>query len=113
MEKEKTATTGNQLKPDIEVMHPGVMIKNELIKRGITQKQFAIATHFTPSVLNEVFNGKRPLSVETALLIGAALRINPDIWIKQQTLYDKARLARDPQFQDRLALIKSRSTTLK
>ncbi len=55
------------------LIHPGEMIKDEIESRGITQKKLAETTGISPSVLNEMLNGKRAVSTEYALLLEAAL----------------------------------------
>ena len=50
--------------------HPGDVIKDEIEYRGITQRQLSETTGIAYSVINEVLNGKRPVTIEYALLIG-------------------------------------------
>ena len=71
-----------------EATHPGEMIKDELIERGMTQKQLAEATGIKPSVLSETINGKRSISLNMAVALEKALDIPADIWMNMQTNYD-------------------------
>ncbi len=48
-------------------IHPGEMLKDELQARGISQRKFAELIGVSYSVLNEVLNGKRPITTEYAL----------------------------------------------
>ena len=51
-----------------EPVHPGEMIKDEIEFRGLTQKQLAVEMGMSPSLLNEILNGRRRVSTEYALL---------------------------------------------
>ena len=68
--------------------HPGELIKDELIERRMTQKQLAIAAGIAESVLSETINGKRNISLNTALALEKALGISADYWMNMQTQYD-------------------------
>lgn len=83
-----------------EATHPGEMIKDELVARGMTQKQLAAETGIQPSVLSEVINGKRNVSLSMAVALDKAFGIPADIWMNLQTNYnlDAANIAeRDGQ----------------
>src|SRR5574344_2540818 len=80
------------------MIHPGEMIKDEIECRGMTQKKLSAMTGITPSVLNEVLNGKRPVTTEYALLFEAALGIDADIWIGLQADYDVITAKRNKTF---------------
>lgn len=69
-------------------IHPGEMIKDEILERGITQRQLAAQMEVSPTVLNEVLNGKRPVSTEYALLLEAVLGIDAGIWLRLQIDYN-------------------------
>ena len=71
-----------------EATHPGEMIKDELIERGMTQKQLAEATGIKPSVLSETINGKRSISLNMAAAFEKVLDIPADMWMNMQTQYD-------------------------
>lgn len=53
----------NNLTPFIPT-RPGEVIKDELEARGITQRKLADVTGISYSVVNEVLNGKRPVTIE-------------------------------------------------
>ena len=62
------------------LIHPGEMIKDEIIARGMTQKDLAQQMGVSYTVFNEILNGKRPVTTEYALLLEAALGTNASIW---------------------------------
>ncbi len=70
--------------------HPGDVIKEEVQSRGISQKQLAKMISVPYTQLNEILNGKRVVSVDFALLIEAALGINPELLINMQNRYNMA-----------------------
>ena len=68
--------------------HPGDVLKEELEVRGISQKKFAEALSLPYTQLNEILNGKRPVTTDFALMMEAALGINPELLINMQTRYN-------------------------
>ena len=69
-------------------VHPGEIIKDEMEARKISQREFARQVDMSYSVLNELLNGKRPLSPTTALMFEAALDIPADALMNIQTKYN-------------------------
>lgn len=70
--------------------HPGDVLKEELEVRGISQKKFAELTGVSYTMLNEILNSKRPVTSDFALIVQAALGINPQLLINMQTRYNLA-----------------------
>ena len=68
--------------------HPGEMIRDEIKERGMTQKALAAKTGIKPSVLSEIINGKRSVSIKVAVALESALGIPAEIWMNLQTQYD-------------------------
>ena len=73
METKKTYAP-HELQPSTPI-HPGEILKDELESRGMSQRKFAAVIGVSYSVLNEVINGKRPITTEYALKIEAATGI--------------------------------------
>ena len=71
-----------------EPVHPGCLLKEEIDYRGISQKHLAQQIGVSYSVLNEILNGKRPISVVYALYLEAALGIDAQLWIQMQADYN-------------------------
>ena len=71
-----------------EPVHPGLLLKEEIEYRGITQKVLAKQMGVSYTVLNEILNGKRPISVEYALYLEAVLGIDAQLWIQMQADYN-------------------------
>ncbi len=71
--------------------HPGEMLVEEFLKpRGIAQIAFAAHLRIPIQRVNEVANGKRGVTPETAILFGAALGTTPEFWMNLQTTHDLA-----------------------
>ena len=68
--------------------HPGDVLKEELEARGISQKKFSEVLSIPYTQLNEILNGKRPVTTDFALMVEAALGINPELLINMQMRYN-------------------------
>lgn len=88
------------------LIHPGEMIKDEIMARGITQKELAKQMGVSYTVFNEILNGKRPVTTEYALLLEAALGTNATIWIGLQADYNMQKAKQDKTFMKRLEKIR-------
>ena len=91
MEKTKRIYAPHELIPATPI-HPGEMLKDELQARGISQRKFA-RMHYT--AFNEIINGKRPITTDTALKIEAATGIPAYIWVNMQSAYNMQTARRD------------------
>ena len=65
--------------------HSGDVLKEELEARDITQKRLSEVLSIPYTQLNEILNGKRPVTSDFALIVEAALGINPEMLINMQT----------------------------
>lgn len=92
--------------------HPGEVIKDELEARGITQRQLADATGISYSVINEVLNKKRPVTIEYALLIGKALDIDAGLFVRMQSDYDIQMAQRNKTLTARLSKMRKIAAVL-
>lgn len=97
--------TANKMMSSL-LIHPGEMIKDEIIARGITQKELAQRMGVSYTVFNEILNGKRPVTTEYALLLEAALGTDANIWIGLQADYNMQKMKNDNSFMRRLKKIR-------
>ncbi len=86
--------------------HPGAIVKDEIEYRNISQRKLAAEIGMSPTALNEVLNGKRPVTTATAYLLEAALDIPAYALLKLQTRYDMQTLETSKPFMERLAAIR-------
>ena len=80
--------TKNENPAPFMAVHPGMMIKPELVERGITQKVFAKMLGIQASHLSEVLNGKRVLSTELAMKIEESIGLPAKTLLLAQTQYE-------------------------
>lgn len=83
----KSKLIANNMMP-FEPTHPGDVIKEELEYRGISQKHFAEVIGVSYTMLNDILNGKRPVSTDFALTIEAATGISAELLVKMQLRYN-------------------------
>ncbi len=80
--------------------HPGEVLKDEIEERGISQRQLAESMGLTYSVVNEILNGRRPLTPKTALMFEAALDVPADSLMYLQTKYNMQTARKDSTLLD-------------
>lgn len=91
--------------------HPGDVLKEELEVREITQTKFASCIGVSYTMLNEILNCKRPVTTDFALLVEAALGINPEMLINMQNRYNMAQARMKPTFSVRFSEIQKRAAS--
>lgn len=72
----------------------------------MTQARLAKQIGVSPSLVNEVVNGKRDVNTQLALLLEAALGISADLFLRLQTDYNMQIAKSDSTFMTRLANIR-------
>ena len=85
--------------------HPGIVLKDEIEYRGISQKNLALAMNVPYTYLNEILNGKRPVNTEFALLIEATLDLQAEPLLKMQTRYNMLIAKQNKNFSEKLSKI--------
>lgn len=95
-----------------ELIHPGEMIKDEIMARGLTQKELARQMGVSYTVFNEILNGKRPITTEYALLLEATLGTNANIWIGLQADYNMQKVRQDKSFMKKLEIVRNIAAVL-
>jgi len=73
------------------------MLQEEFLIPGkISQRAFAHTLGWTSAKLNELINGKRGITADSALDLASELGTSPDLWMNLQMLFDlrKAELRR-------------------
>lgn len=92
--------------------HPGEVLKEEIESRGISQKRFSELLSVPYTQLNEILNGKRPVSSDFALMVEAALGINPELLINMQNRYNMALAKQKPALIERMNNIRKACAAL-
>lgn len=71
--------------------HPGEILLEEFLKpMELTQVAFAAHIGVPVQRVNEIVNGKRGVTPETAWLLSGALGTTPEFWINLQGAFDLA-----------------------
>ena len=69
--------------------HPGEMLREEfLVPLGITQSAFALQLGVSFPRLNEVINGRRAVTPDTALRLARVTGMSADFWLGLQQDWD-------------------------
>jgi addiction module HigA family antidote len=74
----------NKMRP----IHPGEILKDELIELQLSANKFAIKLHVPTNRVTEILNGQRAISADTALRLSAFFGTSAEFWLKLQNAYD-------------------------
>jgi addiction module HigA family antidote len=83
------------MKHTIDV-HPGLVLKDELEERAVTQSALARHLGVLPRTINEICRGKRGLSAEMAVKLSMALGASPQFWLNLQKNWELSQVTRRP-----------------
>jgi antitoxin HigA-1 len=68
---------------------PGDILLEEFLEpMGISQTQLARDIKVPPNRINQIINGKREISTDTALRLGKYFGIEPEFWLNLQMRYN-------------------------
>ncbi len=88
------------------LIYPGEVIKDEIEARGISQKKLSEILGVPYTMLNEILNGKRNISTETALLVEAALNISAEMLVNMQSAYNLQVARKDKTLKEKFDAIR-------
>ena len=69
-------------------IHPGEILKDELIEINMTANALAQALHVPANRISSILNGSRSITADTALRISRFFGTTPEFWLNLQTAYD-------------------------
>ena len=69
-------------------IHPGEILKDELIEINMTANAFANELHVPANRITSILNGNRSITADTALRISRFFGTTPEFWLNLQTAYD-------------------------
>jgi addiction module HigA family antidote len=76
-------------KRDFPPIHPGeILLQEFLIPLGISQYRLAKDIGVTPRRINEIVNGRRAISADTAIRLGRFFNMEVNFWLNLQSHYD-------------------------
>lgn len=70
------------------VVHPGEILKDELVELGVTPTSFARQIDVPPNRISQIIAGKRSITGDTALRFGHWFGVEPQFWMNLQTQFD-------------------------
>lgn len=74
-----------------ETFAPGEFIREEIEARGWTQEDLALVLGRPFQVVNEIINGKKEITPETALALGEAFGTSAELWLNLESSYRLAK----------------------
>ena len=70
-------------------IHPGEVLLEEFLKpMSLSQNQLALATRVPARRINEIVQGKRRITADTALRLARFFGVSPQFWLGLQMDYD-------------------------
>ncbi|HEY1612169.1 MAG TPA: HigA family addiction module antitoxin [Rhizomicrobium sp.] len=70
-------------------IHPGEILLEDFLKpMGVSQYRLAQAMSVPPRRINEIVQGLRAVSADTALRLGRAFGMESEFWLNLQSRYD-------------------------
>ena len=69
-------------------IHPGEHLAEILDELNVSQYRLAKTIGVPPRRINEIVQGKRAITADTALRIGKALGMTAESWLNLQRMYD-------------------------
>ena len=72
------------------VVHPGVVLRDELAEFDVTPTAFAREIAVPPNRVSQIIAGKRAVTGDTALRFGHWFGVDPQFWLNLQSQFDMA-----------------------
>lgn len=76
-------------------VHPGAILRDELVARGLTANRLALDLGVPSGRITGILNGKRAMTPDTALRLGRYFEMTARFWVDLQAQYDLAVAERD------------------
>lgn len=92
-----------------EPLSPGEFIRDRLAVKGWTQKDLAEIIDRPAQTVNEIINGKKAVTPESATQLADALGVNPELLLQMQTNHRLWHLLRDEAHVRKLKEIRQRA----
>ncbi len=74
---------------NLEPIPPGEILLEEFMKPlGISQNRLASDIDVPVTRINQIVNGRRGITADTALRLGEYFKTSPQLWLNLQTAYD-------------------------
>lgn len=80
------------MKNKMRAIHPGEILKDELIEIGISACAFAKKLHVPANRVSHILKGQRGITADTAFRLSLFFGTTPELWLNLQTAYDLKKL---------------------
>ncbi len=81
--------------------HPGEMLLEEFLKPlGMSQTELALRIHVSYPRINEIVNGKRGITPDTALRLAKLFGTSPEFWLNGQRNWELWHAMRSPAAEE-------------
>jgi addiction module HigA family antidote len=71
--------------------HPGEVLQKQFLEpSGLSQNRLSMALHVSARRINEIVQGKRAITADTALRLSTCLGTPPEFWMSLQADYELA-----------------------
>ena len=87
--------------------HPGEVLKEEVEYRKLAERM-----GISYKMLNDIFNCRRPVTAQTAMLFEAVLNVSADSLMRLQLKYNMWQAAANPSFMERLKQVRKYAAML-
>jgi addiction module HigA family antidote len=77
------------------VSRPGRLLKRELVARGLSASRSALDLGVPSGRIADILNGRRAITADTAVRLGAYFGQRPQFWLDLQGHYDIAVVERE------------------
>lgn len=82
-------------------IHPGEVLREEfLIPLSITPYRLAKSIGVQQTRIAQIMEGKRSVTVDTAIRLGNFFQVTPQFWLNLQQMYDLEEAQKDPAHRE-------------
>lgn len=83
-----------------DVLHPGEFLLEKMLKPlGMSASELARGCHMPRSRLSDLITGKRGITADTAVRLGAFFHMAPEDWMAKQAQWELAQVQRDARIE--------------
>lgn len=72
----------------LPLIHPGEILSDELVARGVGMAKFAVQIGVSLETLRAILKGQAPVTTEVATALGRAFNTSTEFWLNLQRNYD-------------------------
>ena len=77
-----------KLRKKLPPIHPGSLLRDELDEIGVSLNELARAIRVPMNRISAIVNGKRAITVDTAMRLARYFGTSPQYWMNLQIAYD-------------------------